>query len=383
MPKAGTGPADDDDELVDIEIEGNPVAVVLARNALETIVSQRTSTVNLKMKDVPAELFPHLAGPRSSRIESLVTDRDVRVKVPHYHTWQSQQPSGDHATALRPQEGLHIQISGERDAARQLQAELERQVKELQAVLALQQIPIEQARHQFISGDQGDALHDFFEETGCSIVFPPSTEDTEMITIVGPADRLEAGVNKAMDLASNMYMQSVDVARQHPGAHSQDLARYLRQRQALAQFENQYEAQVVLPQSETPEPWQIFARDPKNAMRARTDIVNLVSGHPPARFRNVAVHPFYQRELQNQQMQSVRDQHGIHVVLPDDTDSDQVLLVFEGAAAADEYTLPRKQPTSTEAAEFEKALGEAEAFLLDLIGAQEDIVSRSVEAPQK
>ena len=187
-----------------------------------------------------------------------------------------------------------------------------------------------------------------------------------------------------MDLASSMHMQSVDVGRQHSGAHAQDLSRYLQQRQALGQFETQYGAQVVFPQSaEGAAPWQVFSRDARNAMRARTDLMNLVAGNPPSRFRGVDVHPFYQRELENKYAQQLRDQHGVHVITPDDNDNSRVLLVFEDSNPAEDYSLPKKQPAATEVRQFQDALAAAEAALLELIGQQEEIVSRSVEAPQK
>lgn len=384
MPRPVAG-AEDDEDTVNVEIEGSPMAVAMAKHEIENIINSRTSTVNLRLKDIPAEFFPFIAGPHNSRISALEEGRDVRVKVPHYHTWQNQAPSADHPSNLTPQEGLAIQIAGEREAAKQVQAEIERHLRELQSQLSINQVPIEQSRHQFIVG-RGNSLHDFLNETGCTIVLPPSSEDNEMITIIGPQGHIDRAVDKAMDLASSMHMQKVDFSKQYPGSrehaetHAHNLARYLRQRRALEQYEKQYDAQVV---PESAGQWQIYSRDPRSAMRARNDVMNLVSGHPPARFRNVEVPPFYQRGIRQQHAKPLREQHGVHLMTPEDPESPQIVLVFEGPGSAEDYAFPQKQPSAAENAEFERQLQAAEAYLLGLIGEQQQIQDRSIDAPSK
>jgi len=377
---------EDEDNTVNVEIEGSPMAVAMAKHEIENIVNTRTSTVNLKMKDIAAEFFPFLAGPHNSRINKLEEGRDVRVKIPQYHMFQQQAPSVNDLSQFSPQQGLDIHIAGEREAAKQVQAEIERQVRELQSQLSVSQVPIEQSRHQFIVGNRGNSLHDFLQETGCSIVLPPSSEDSEMITIIGPQHQIDRATDRAMDLASSMHMQKVDFGKQFPGSrehaatHAQDLGRYFRKRRALQQYEKQHDAQVV---PEGASEWQIFSRDPRSAMRARNDVLNLVSGHPPARFRNVNVPPFYQRNLQQQHAQPLREQHGVFLMTPEDSESERVVLVFEGPTSGDDYAFPSKQPSAQEASEFERQLQEAEAYLLGLIGEQQSIEHRSIDAPSK
>ncbi len=380
---------------IDLEVEGDPIAVGLARREIEGIVNQHTSAVNMRMRNVPPELYPFLAGAHNSRLSGLEEAGDVHVKIPQYQTWRSKPPPQMPLTNQRvdflPQEGYHIQISGEREATKQTQTEIERQVEELRKILTLAQISIERERHQFVLGDHGCSLHDFLEETGCSIILPPPSQDTEIITIVGPPQQIQQAVSKVEDLASRMYMSSVDVARQHPNAplgaqaHARDVAQYLQRRQALRQFEQRHNAHVVLPAAqENSSSWQIYSEDNKNTTRARSDFINLISGHPPARFRHVDVHPFYQRELTDQHAKLVRDQHGVHVVMPEESENtSQVLLVFEGPTAAEEYDFPRSQPSIAEVSDFERALVEAERYILSLVGDPSDIVQRNVDAPSK
>lgn len=380
---------DDEDATIDVLVEGDAASANYARRLIDDIVGQRTSTVNTRLKDIPAEFYPFLAGPHSSGISALEQDRDIKVQIPHYHTWNTQappQPAGPRQLpTFVPQAGLPINIAGDRAAAAEARAQIEGQVAQLQRQLVAEQLAIERGRHEFIRGERGAALHDFLAETGCSVIFPPDSEDDEMILVVGPEDKLEEGVNKIMDLASSMSSHTVDFARAHanaPGgaqAHAQNVTRYLQQRQAIQQLERLYDARIV-PQGTA---WQVYSRDGKNGIRARSDISNLVSGHPPSRLTPFNVDSFYHQHLRQAAGQQVRDQFGVHLVVPEEhEDADDILLVYEGPTAAADYELPRRQPSPSEVKEFQAALQDAQKHL-SLIGAQQDIVSRDVEAPIK
>ena len=395
IPKPAATPPEleDDDVMIDIEVEGDAVTAELARREIETIVRQRTSQVNSKLRHIPAEFFPFIAGPHNSRVGTLEDGRDVRVNVPQYHQWQlapPQPPPGNEPVLFNPQAGYVIQISGDREAAQEVQAAIDRQVSELTRILTVSQVDIERSRHKFILGAQGNSLHDFLEETGCSVIMPPPSNDTESLTIVGPPDQIENAVNKVMDLALSMQMQSVDISRQHPQAprgataHAQDVARYLQQRNALRDFERQYDANIVLPTSDdAASAWQIYSRDGRKAMKARAEILSLVNAHPPSRFRNLDIHPYHQQRLQ-QHARAVRDEYGVHVVFAEPEVEDiPLLLVYEGSHPTNAYQFPRVKPSSAELQSFEQALADAESYLLGHAGPQEEVVQGSLEVPTK
>lgn len=386
---------DDDSATIDVLIEGDAVAAEMARREIEQLVNERTSTINTRLRDIPAEFYPFIAGAHNSRVGGFEQGRDLKVQIPHYHTWTGEAPpqtAGPRQLPdFVPQAGLPIQISGDRQGAAEVRSQIEREVERLRSQLIADQIAIERGRHQFIIGNKGTSLHDFLEETGCSVILPPDSEDSEMLTIIGPADRLDDGINKIMDLASSMSMASVDIARQHqnapsgPQTHARNLTRYLQQREAIKQLEQLYDARIVAQTAaEAPTAWEVYSRDGKNTMRARSDIMNLISGHPPSRLAPVSVDPFFHAHLRQQAAQQVRDQFGVHVVVPAELDgADEILLVYEGPSAASDYQLPRKQPSANEVREFEKALQEAQTHILALISGEQDIVSRDVAAPVK
>lgn len=382
---------EDDDSTIDVLIEGNALTAEMARREINKIVNERTSTVNLRLKDIPAEYYPFLAGPHNTLVNNLENGRDVRIQIPHYTTWDAQAPPQvprNQPIPFVPQGNLPIQIAGDRNHAQEVQAALERQVQQLRQQLAIEQRSIERGRHQFIVGDRGGSLHDFLDETGCTIILPPSTDDSETIYVVGPPDKIEAGVNKLEDLAASMQMAIVDAAREHRGAHAQshahNITRYLRQREALAELERLHEASIVAPTDrEGPTAWEIYARNGKNSQKARGDIQSVFASHPPSRFSTLNVDPFYHDFLQQRNAQHIRDEMGVHVVFPDESEEPELILVYEGSTPFGDYVIPRGAPPAAEVQAYKQALQQARQFIQGLTSAQQDIVSRDVEAPPK
>lgn len=390
VPKAEAG--EDDDTVVNVHIEGNALTAEMARREIDAIVNERTSTVNLRLKDIPAEFYPFLAGVNNAHIEKLTQGQDVNVQIPQYHQWRSQAPPQvvrNQPIPFAPQANFPIQISGDRAAAQQIQAELERRAQQLRQSLALEQRSIERGRHQFIVGDRGGSLHEFLADTGCSIVLPPSSDDSETVYIVGPPNRLEQGINKLEDLAASMTMATADAAREHKGAnaqaHAHNLTQYLRQRQALAELERLHEASIVAPTDrDGPTGWEIYARNGKNSMKARGDIMSVFAGHPPSRFATVDVDPFYHNFLQQRNAAKLRQDTGVHVVFPNELDnSPQLILVYEGDAPYDDYAIPRGAPSPAEVKAYQQSLQKAQQFIQGLTSNQPKIESRGLESNPK
>ncbi|CAK4031226.1 related to RNA binding effector Scp160 [Lecanosticta acicola] len=380
---------DDMDATVDVVIEGDPFAVQMAKQDIEKIVNEHTSSANTRLKHVPAEFYPFLRAPYNQRLNALQQERDLKMQIPQYSNW-SQQPPQNSASrgplSFAPQAGLPIQISGDRQAVAEARAEIDRQIQQLQQQLTLEQMNVERGKHQFITGGRGFSLDDFLQETGCSIILPPPHEDTEDITIVGPADKIQQAMDKIIEISASMFSANADVSRSHPSAprggqaHAADIARYLRQRRAFEEIERQHDASIV---PERNGAWQIYARDPKAAEKVRQDVIKLAQGHPPSRFRPLQVDPFYHQHLREQASRSVRDQHGVHLLIPDESEDAPVLLVFEDRVPSPEYQPARGAPSQQDVQAFEQALKAAEQEILGLVGSNQNIVSHDMEAPVK
>jgi predicted PilT family ATPase len=392
VPKAEAD--EDEDTVVNVHIEGNALTAEMARREIDAIVNERTSTVNLRLKDIPAEFYPFLAGVRNVHSDRLAQGKDVDIKIPEYYTWRSQAPpqtARNQPAAFVPQTNFPIQLSGDRVAAQQIQAELERRAQQLRQQLAVEQCSIERGRHQFLVGDRGGSLHDFLEETGCSIVMPPSTDDSETVYIVGPPNKLEQGISKLEDLAASMTMATADAAREHRGpnaqAHAHSLTRYLRQRKALAELERLHEASIVAPTDRFgPTGYEIYARNGKNSMKARGDVMSIFAGHPPSRFSTVDVNPFYHSFLRQRSAPQIRQDTGVHIVFPEEAESDsspELLLVYESSAPYEEHAVARGAPSPAEVKAYQQALQQAEELINRLTKNQPQVESRDFESNPK
>ncbi|KGO42983.1 K Homology domain, type 1 [Penicillium expansum] len=397
VPRAdgnAAGADDDDDDTIDILIEGDAVAAEMARREIEAIVKERGSNMSFRLKTVPPEFFPFIAGAHDANVRAIEERTKAQINVPRYDTWSSQPPPqeanpGQVQFVAVPDK--HILISGERAAAQEARAEIERLAAQLQQQLTLRQLAINRGQHQFILGNEADALHQFVAQTGCAIVLPPASDESEFLTITGPLDQIEAGIEHAMDLATSMQMASIDLSRQHPNApagphaHASALSQYLRRRQVIKELESTYDAHIALPPSVGgPITWEVYSRDGKNTIRARSDIMNLVQALPPSRLRHISVDPYFHQYLRDRSAGTLQSDYGVHLMVPDDINSPEVVLVYEGpSATASRFEVPRQRPSPADVAAFEKGLQEAQEFLLGALGDQLDIVAKTVSVPAK
>ena len=395
MPKAEEIPPDADDGfMVPLTIEGDAISAVIAQREVQNILSRKAANMNVRLRDIPPELYPFIAGPRNAHIESLIGDRAVDIRVPPYHTWSHQPPpaTSSHADIpnFTPHPSHHIVISGNRQAVQDARAEIERQANLLRKQIGLSQLDISRGQHQFVAGVNGESLHDLLHETGCSVIMPPSSDDSETIFVCGPRDRLELGVDQVMNLATSMRSANVDIGRSFPNppmgaqAYTRALTRYLQQRRAIQELERLHDSHIVLPAPlDGSSTWEVYSREGKNTIKAKTDILNLVNAHPPARFRHIDVDPFFQSHLHERHANRILQDHGVRMILPEEVESPQVILIYEGPSSAQESNASRQKPSQADVAEFEKALLTAQDEIFRMFADQQAIGTRSVQIPNK
>ncbi|KAI9805965.1 MAG: hypothetical protein M1825_000579 [Sarcosagium campestre] len=392
---ASSPDGEDDDAIIDVVIEGDTLAAEMARREIEAIVNERTSSVNVKLREIPAEFYPFIAGPHNSRVAAMEDGKDLRIRVPYSHSWSESPPqpsAANEAPNFLPASHNPILLAGDRLAVQKARAEIENQVQHLRQLITSSQLDISRGQHQFVLGEKGMSLHDFLAETECVVLLPPPSSDTETLTIVGPVDKIEDGVNHVISLATTMHHANVDVSRQHPNAprgasdHARNLTRYLRQRQEVSRLERLFDAHIALPSdSDGSTAWDIYSREGKNMIRARAEIINIVNGHPPARLSQIDVDSFYHEHLQEQVAQQLERDHGVYLVLPEPSEeSSQVLLVYEGPRSKDAaYELPKKHPSPAEISEFERRLQSAKDLVQSIIREQKEVVGTSIQVPKK
>lgn len=397
MPKLeGSQALDDDDEsTIDVVVEGNALSAASARNEILKIAGERSANTQTKVRGVPAAFFPFIAGPNNARAQALEDGNSVQVRVPPHQVFCTAPNFVASNAGQRPQfvpsEDNHIQLAGDRAAVQNARAEIERQVNELHRQLQMEQLSIQRGRHQFIIGDRGLPTDDFFAETGCVILLPTDEED-DLVTVIGPPNQVQAGAEKAMDLAMGMQMSNIDIGRFHrnaPGgqaAHAGLVTRYLRQRKEIERLEKLYNTHINTPFSQHGAlPWELYSREGKNAIRAQSEITGIVNSHPPSRLQSVPVDPFFHQHLRSNVTPTLKTDYGVYLVVPEASEPEApVLLVYEGPDPADgPYQLPRTKPSDSEIAAFKQGLDDARKHILDLLNKQEELTSATLDVPAK
>lgn len=396
LPKIDDANLDEDeDATIDVLVEGNALSAALARDAINKIAGERSANLNTKLKSIPSEFYPFIAGPNNSLTSALEAEHGVQIRVPPHQPWSQSVPqipaAGQRPSFGPPTNDNYIQLAGDRAAVQAARATIERQVQELQNQLLLDQVEIRQGTHQFIIGDRGIPTEDFFADTNCVVVLP-SSPGVDTVTVIGRADDVNAGLEKAMDLATQVHTSVFDVAKHHSHAaggapaYSRDISRYLRQRKEIERLEKLYQIHINTPFSEgIVSPWELYAREGKNALKAQREMSSIINSHPPSRFTTFAVDPFFHSYLRNDIRPKVQNDFGVNLIVPDTAEGDlPVLLVYEGADAPNQtYQVPQKVPTAPELDQFRRSLAEARKNILDLLGKQEQISSETLEVPVK
>lgn len=360
------------------------MTIAHAQELIQQIAGERTSTVNTKLRTVPAEFYPFIE-------EQHPGDTGVNIQVPSYHIWKSQPPPEAPSKGKLPEflpaaDDNHITLAGDRAAVQAKKADIEKLVEDLQRQLIVDQISINRSRHQHVIGKQGMSPEDFFKETGCAIILPAEA-DNDTITIIGRPNQTKAASNKVHSLVQTMQSDSFNTLSHfknvpNANAHVGNLAQYLRERKVIETLERQLNSDIVTPAGATD--WQFFSRDFANITNARQAITSILLAHPPSRFSTLEVDSFFHQHLQRDITPRVQKEFGVHVVTPRPSQSDTpVLLVFEGEGGlTSDYESPRGRPTQEQIQDFQKGLAEARKYISELIAAQAQITSESIDVPQ-
>ncbi|KAI1498795.1 RNA binding effector protein Scp160 [Biscogniauxia marginata] len=397
LPKVDDNAAnldDDDDATIDVIVEGNALSAALARDSINKIAGERSSTVNTKLRTIPAEFYPFIAGPNNSLANALEAEHGVQLRVPPHLPWSHSVPSippgGQRPTFVPAANDNYIQLAGDRGAVQAARAAIDRRVQELHNQLQMDQVDIRHGAHQFIIGDRGIPSDEFFADTNCVVILP-SESGVDTVTVIGLADDVSTGLEKAMDLATQVHTSVFDVAKHHShvaggaSSYSRDLSRYLRERREIERLENLYNIHINTPFSEgIVSPWELYAREGKNALKAQKEMSSIVNSYPPSRLETVPVDSFFHSYLRSDVKPKIQDRFGVHLVIPDASQAElPVLLVYEGPETlTDAYQIPQKVPTAAELRSFQQGLADARNHILDITKKQQ-IDTVSLEVPLK
>lgn len=386
---------EDDDALIDVIVEGNTVSAAVARDQIQKIAGDHGANLTSKLKTIPAEIYPFIAGPNNSRLHELEKQHGAQIRIPPHQPKAHPIPKnldGEKQWFAPPREDNFIHLAGERAAVAAARAAIERHAQELQNQLVINQEQIPYTRHQFIIGDNGFSAEKFFADTNCVIILP-SDPSQDTVTIIGAEQDVVTGVDKIQDLSMSVISVPVDVSKHHKHANNggpsymRDIGRYLRHRNELERLEQLHQVSISTPvTSGLGLPWEVFGRgDAKKTLHAQKEINAIAKGHPPSRLSTFEVDPFFHAYLRSDVKPQVQNDYGVRVVIPEATEADlPILLVFEGDSGADaSYQVSQTAPNAEELRAFQQGLDEARKHILELIGKQEEIKVETLEVPVK
>lgn len=399
LPKTDEGQAaaeEDDDALIDVIVEGNTVTAAVARDAIKKIAGDHSANLTTKLKTIPAEIYPFIAGANNSLVGELESAHGVQVRVPPHqpraHPVPRTNSDGERPLFRPTTNDNYIQLAGDREAVSAARATLEQRAQELQNQLLMEQFEVEFGRHQFIIGDRGMPTDEFFADTNCVIILP-NDPNLDVVTVIGLGeDDVRRGVEKAQELAMAVNTNRIDINKFHkhaPGGapvYLRDMARYLRQRKEIERLEKLHSVHVSTPVKDgMGQQWDVYGTDGKNILKAHKELSSIIGGHPPSRFATVPVDPFFHPYLRTDVKPQVQSNYGVHVVIPETGEAElPVVLVFEGDAGAEElYQIPQKGPNAEELRSFQQGLDSARKHILELLTKQEEIKTEELKVPTK
>lgn len=381
MPKLDDSQPADEEEDIDIVIEGNPLGVAMAKKAIESIANERSANVNSKLRTIPAEFYPFI----SRSASNLEDSHKVRIEMPPHADWVplSQAVAAGQSPVFVPAGGdNHIALNGDRLAVQAARAEIEQMAQKFRQELAMQQFSLSRGQRDFVVGARGMTPQDFLLKTNCALIMSPNALNDD-VTIIGPADSLAAAINFAEERAS--AVSNSDFSFTYPPTIASNFAQYLKERQEIERMEKVHEAYIVSSVDEDGEiTYEILSQSGLNNKRAKDAMKEIFRAHPKERMAPLDVDPFFHAHLRKAIMPEVRQQHGVHIVIPEGSPAGApVLLVFEGPSSAETgYEVPRSQPTAQEKAAFKQGLSDARARILDIISKQAAIVSTTIDVPK-
>lgn len=385
------GADEDDDGFIDVTVEGNSLTAAAARDAINKIASERAGNVNTKLKTVPAEFFPFIAGPNNSLINALEANHGVQIRVPPHQPFCPVPNPGSRPAFVPANNDNHIQLAGDRTGVMAARAAIERQVQQLQTQLQMEQTEINRGRHQFIIGDRGIPMDQFFADTNCSVLLPKE-EGVDTVTIIGSEEDINRGLDKVSELAMNLNQSFIDISRALRGSsgvtpeYARDVSRYLKDRNEVQRLEGLHQIYINTPSADDGgRLWELYARDGKNILKAQKDVSSILTSHPPSRLMTVPVDPFYHQYLQSTVKSRVQTDYGVYLVIPEASESHlPVVLVFEDKSTPEQaYQVPQQQPSAEQIRQFKAGLDTARKDILDLINKQEKIKTESLDVPIK
>lgn len=324
------GSVDDEEETVEVIVEGDSEGIAIAKQEIFAIVSERVKNMTIRVRNVNYVLFPFLAKTADDLTKGYT---DVKLNIPDIFA-----PTFTTAAT--------ITLSGDREATATVKERLERLAESLSTDLITSTETFPASKHKYISAK------DVFAATSVFITVPqaPNTGD-DAVKFLGLPKDIKPAMNKVSEQVNSVKIDLLDISRAHGKSvpHAQALASYFKASGKLQKIADEYKVEIYIQ-----EPDQLYApnaeavtietsgSNDEAVKAARKAVVTLVNQYEPSKVSRVSdIDPFFLRNLagpKDRNLAKYKKDHGVTVIVPENPKvNPDVILIYEGTSEEDDF----------------------------------------------
>jgi predicted PilT family ATPase len=300
--------------------------VNLAKAEIEAIVKEKAPKKELKISDIPFNLYPFISGPKNANISQFVGNSGVSLKIPFLVGSGYDEILGDNVER-------DILIVGDQDSIEAVRQRLVDFSETIQADLRELMVTIPKRRHRFLVGNNGAHLKEIFETTGCFLELPPVSDPSEYVKLRGLEKNLGIAFAEIMKKANSAQVSVLKVQKIHPkydGNSLDCLYRYLSHSGLIRQIEKKHSVQIHLPQSDsaTKGDIEIVSKESNSVNSAISELQEVISKLAPSQFDfiNVPVElHYFLAGKDRSNVEKIKSESGVVVITSSDSGSNVVL----------------------------------------------------------
>lgn len=358
--------ADDDEETVEVIVEGDSEGIAIAKQEIFAIVSERVKNMTIRVRNVNYVLFPFL----DKTAGDLTKGEDnVKLSIPDIF-------APNFTTAAT------ITLSGDREATATVKERLERLAESLSTDLITSTESFPASKHKYISAK------DVFAATSVFITVPqaPNTSD-DTVKFLGLPKDIKPAMNKVSEQVNSVKIDLLDISRAHGKSvpHAQALASYFKASGMLQKIADEYKVEIYIQQ-----PDQLYAPgaqavtietsgpNEEAVKAARKAIVALVNKYEPSKVSRVSdIDPFFLRNLagpKDRNLAKYKKDHGVTVLVPENPKvNGDVILIYEGTSEEDDF--------GPSADEIKATFAAVDSSFADIREKQAKIIGKLISVP--
>ncbi|KAI8905129.1 hypothetical protein EDD86DRAFT_249336 [Gorgonomyces haynaldii] len=179
------------DEQVEIQLNGNQFGIEEAKKQIQAIVDERSARYNERFS-IDRANHAFLFGPTLQQTQAYEDQFNVKIHV-----------------APPEKKDDQIQIIGEQEQSNK-------------TVL----LTVPKRQHAFVVGPKSSGLSDVFQKTGCLVLVPLQTDQSDTITVVGPEKKVTLAMQLVLERANAVQVHEIDI-QDFTEADPQLFVRYL------------------------------------------------------------------------------------------------------------------------------------------------------------